>query len=140
RVVRDHDDGLAELANGAAQEVEDLSACTRVEVAGWLVGENDVGPRHQGSRHRHPLLLTTGELRWQMVEAVAHPHGVDDAIEPVGVDAVAAQGEGEGDVLESVEGRDQVERLKDEADPPAPQERERGVVERTEVDVANEDL
>ena len=37
----DHDDGLAELVDRAAQEAEDLGAGARVEVAGRLVGEDD---------------------------------------------------------------------------------------------------
>src|ERR687886_1740039 len=39
RVVRDHDDRLAELVDGAAQQVENLARGLRVEVAGRLVGE-----------------------------------------------------------------------------------------------------
>ena len=62
RVVGDHHDGLAELVDGLAHEVEDLGAGLRVEVAGRLVGEDDVGPAGQGPGHGDPLLLAARQL------------------------------------------------------------------------------
>ena len=62
RVVGDHHDGLAELAHGLAHEGEDLGAGAAVEVAGGLVGEDDLGPAGEGPGHGHALLLAAGEL------------------------------------------------------------------------------
>src|SRR4051794_11423062 len=42
RVMGDHHDGLGEFPNCGAHEVEDLCAGAGVEVAGRLVGENDL--------------------------------------------------------------------------------------------------
>ena len=71
RVVGDHDDGLAQLPHGPAHEVEDLGAGAAVEVAGGLVGEDDLRPPGQGPGHRHPLLLAAGELAGPVLEPVA---------------------------------------------------------------------
>ena len=58
----DHHDRLAELAHGAAHEREDLGAGARVEVAGRLVGEDDLRPAGQGPGDGDALLLAAGEL------------------------------------------------------------------------------
>jgi hypothetical protein len=42
RVVRDHDDRLLELAVEQAEQVEDLAGAGAVEVAGRLVGDEQV--------------------------------------------------------------------------------------------------
>jgi hypothetical protein len=60
--VRHHDDRLAELADRRAQEPEYLGAAGRVEVAGRLVGEDNVRPGDQRPRAGDPLLLAAGQL------------------------------------------------------------------------------
>ncbi len=45
-----------------------------VEVAGGLVGEEDLRPVGEGARHRHALLLAPRELRRVVVPAVAEAH------------------------------------------------------------------
>ena len=66
-------------------------------------------------------------------------HGVDDRVEPFGVDVGARDVERQGDVLLGRERRDQVERLEHEADPVAPQLRQELVVQQRQVHVADED-
>ena len=63
--------GLAELAHGLAHEGEDLGAGAAVEVAGGLVGEDDLGLAGQGPGHGDPLLLAAGELARAVLQAVA---------------------------------------------------------------------
>jgi hypothetical protein len=65
-----------------------------------------------------------------VVQAVADADGVDQLVEPGVVDAAAGDRERQQDVLARVEDRQQVEGLEDEADPLAPQQRQRAVVER----------
>ena len=76
-VVGDHHDRLAELPHGLAHEGEDLGAGAAVEVAGGLVGEDDLRAAGEGAGHGHALLLATGELAGPVLEAVAEPDGVD---------------------------------------------------------------
>ena len=71
RVVGDHHDGLAEVAHGGGHERQDLGGGVRVQVAGRLVGEDDLGPLDQRPGHRDPLLLAAGELRRLVVQPVA---------------------------------------------------------------------
>ena len=52
------------------------SADGRVEVAGGLVGQDQVRVGDQGPGHRHPLLLATGELAGTVVDPVGQAHPV----------------------------------------------------------------
>ena len=116
-VVGDHDDGLAELVDGGAQEGEDLTTRARVEVACRLVGEDQIGPGRQGAGDGDALLLATGELARAMGQAVAEADGLDDRAQPRSVGAAAGQGQQERDVLLGVERRQQVVGLEHEPDP-----------------------
>ena len=62
RVVGDHHDRLLELAVELFEQVEDLAAGGAVEVAGRLVGHQQVGVGDDRPGDRHALLLAAGEL------------------------------------------------------------------------------
>ena len=115
-VVGDHDDGLAELAHRVAQETEHLGAGAGVEVAGRLVGEDDLGPGDQGPGAGDPLLLAAGQLAGPVPEPVAQADGVDDRVEPVLVGLAPGDGQRQQDVLLRGQRGQQVELLEDEAD------------------------
>ena len=74
RVVRHHDDRLAELLVQAPQQLEDLVARLRVEVARGLVGDQDLRVGHDRARDRDALLLAARELP----RVVVHPVGEAD--------------------------------------------------------------
>ena len=139
RVVGDHHDRLAVLPHGTAHEVEDLGAGSRVEVAGRLVGEHDVGPGVEGPGDRDALLLAAGELARTVLQAVGETDRLDDLVEPLTVDGVAAEHQRQRDVLLGGQRRDQVVGLEDEPDGLAPELGELLVVELGEVGVADED-
>ena len=61
-LVGDEDDGGALLAGGADQQVHDLLAGERVQRAGRLVGEEDLGLGDQPAGERDPLRLAAGQL------------------------------------------------------------------------------
>ena len=133
RVVGDHDDGLAHRAHGGAEELEHLGAGGGVEVAGGLVGEDELGPGGQRPRHGDPLLLAAGELGRTMAQTRAEADRVDDPIDPLAVGLAAGEREGQGDVLVRGQRRHQVVRLEHEADPVAAQPGQRPVVEGAEL-------
>ena len=61
-IVGDHDHRLAEVVDGAAQQLEHLGRGLGVEVAGRLVGEDDRRARDERPRDRDALRLAAGEL------------------------------------------------------------------------------
>src|SRR3989304_4952260 len=61
-VMRNQHDGLAELVDGAAEEIQQLSTRPGIEVARWLVGEDDLGPGGERPSSGYPLLLPAREL------------------------------------------------------------------------------
>ena len=128
----DHDDRLAELVDGAAQEVEHVAAGRRVEVAGRLVGEDHGGAGDQCPRDRDALLLAAGELGRAMGAPVPESDGLDQRLEPGGIGVLAGDPHRQQHVLLGGEDRQQVVALEDEADLRAPQEREVVVIERVE--------
>ena len=92
RIVGDHHDGLSHLADRLAHERQDLGARTGVEVAGRLVGEDDLRPAGQRPGHCHTLLLAAGQLRRSMAEPVAETDGVDHQVAATRCRACARQG------------------------------------------------
>jgi hypothetical protein len=119
RVVGDHDNGLAEIADGAVEEVEDVRGRAGVEVPGRLVGEHDIRAGDQGAGAGDALLLAAGQLGRLVAQPVAEADRVDHRGQPFLIGLPAGQVEGKRDVLERGQGRDQVERLEHEADPVA---------------------
>ena len=67
--VGNHNNGFTLLVELIEQR-KDLFGGDRIEVAGRFIGEHKVGVVDQRSRDRNPLLLTTGKLRWTMVQAI----------------------------------------------------------------------
>jgi hypothetical protein len=62
RVVRDHDDRVALGTGDLTKHGQDLAAALRIEVAGGLVGEDQLGFQQQRTGDRDALLLAAGQL------------------------------------------------------------------------------
>ena len=131
-VVGHHHDRLAELVDGPAQQLEHVATRVRVEIAGRLVGEHDRRPRDERARHRDALRLSAGELVGSMGAAVLEPDRPDQGLAPGLVRLVAADPNGEQNVLLGIEYREQVVALEDEADLLATQQRQLAIRERVE--------
>jgi hypothetical protein len=138
-VVGHHHHGLAEVVDRLAQHAQDLVARLGVEVAGRLVGEHHRRLRDQRARHRHALLLAAGQLGRAVGEPIRETNGVDQAAQPLVVDATAGDRERQHDVLLSREDRDQVEELEDEAELVAAQLGEVAVVEVADLHAVEHD-
>ena len=59
----DKDDGFALLIQ-LLQEANQFRGEAGIEIPGRFVGQNHRRFIDQSPRHRHPLLLTDGQLRW----------------------------------------------------------------------------
>ena len=128
-IVGDHHDGLAELVDRLAQQLQHLLA--RPSSRGCRSARRRRHRRLRGerARHRDALLLAARELRGPMRAPVAEADRRDQPLDPLGVGLHAGDRERQHDVLLRRQHRDQVEELEDEAELVAAQLGERGVVE-----------
>ena len=128
----DQDERRAVGARQLEQEVHDLLAGGAVEIAGRLVGQQELGPTHEGAGDGDALLLAARELRGVVADAMARARR---AAAPTGeLEGIGATGElqRQRHVLVRRHGRNEMEALEDDADVVAPQPRP-GVVERPEI-------
>jgi hypothetical protein len=117
-----HEHRGAELVD-LDQQLDQLPARHRVEVAGRLVGDEDGGIVDQGPRNGGALLLATRKLGRQMVCVVLQPDQAEQLRNPLPHDRSrnSCDVEREGDVLPHRLVRQQPEILEDDADsPPKP--------------------
>jgi hypothetical protein len=58
--VRDDQDGRSEIPMQVVDEPEDIRTGCCVEIAGWLIRQEDRWVNGKGARYRNPLPLTAG--------------------------------------------------------------------------------
>jgi len=115
--VSDHDDSVA-FAVDALEFVHDGEGRVRVEIARGLVGEDNLWVRDDGAGDGGALLLAAGELEGEVVFFVFHIEAVEGfgGLDEAAGFVVAGVDEGEGDIFDDREIRDEVEVLENEAD------------------------
>src|SRR5262249_30702282 len=116
-IVGYHDDGDA-VAVHLLEELHDLARHQRIEVAGGLIAEEEVGLADEGAGDGDALLLPARELRRKMAAARREVDALEDALDLVAALAgrQAAVAERQIDVVPDVEVGHEVEALGDEAD------------------------
>src|SRR5215510_2544496 len=126
-----HQGGLA-LGVTLEHQLNDLGAGRLVEIAGWLVRDEDRRIRHERTRERDALLLATGQLRRIVVAALGEANRRK-------LPGGAFVGVGRADelkrycyVLERGHGGNEVERLEHNADIAAAKPRQRILIEGSE--------
>src|SRR6185503_11780312 len=140
-VVRHHDDRLAELHVELLEERQHFGRRLAVEVAGRLVGDDQLRIGDEGARDCHALLLAAGELRGVVFRAVGEPDQAQrrgDVLAPL---APGERGECERQlhVLERGQHRHQVVELEHEADRGGAPVGEVGLGQHGDVDAIDED-
>ena len=117
RRVGHHDDGRAFLVE-LAEHAHDLLAVRGVEVAGRLVGQDQLGLADQGAGDGDALLLAARQLRRPMLGAVRDADLVEHSLDPLPAlrCRVIVIEQRELDILAHRKLVDQVEALEDEAD------------------------
>ncbi len=126
RAVGHHQEAAAGSLDQIARERENLIRGCLVEVAGGLVGEQKQRFCRQRPADRDPLLLASGQLFGIALEQPAKPEPLHQFAVPGGI--VTARNAGlEHEVIFDIKARDQVELLKHQTQPVAPQCRPAGV-------------
>ena len=97
-----------------------------VEIAGGLVGEQQQRLYRQRAADRDPLLLAAGQLLGIALQQIAEPEPLHQLGMPGGIVA-AGDARLEREIVRDIEARDQVELLKHQAEPVAPQRGAAGI-------------
>ncbi len=79
-IVRDHQHGHPALAIELDDELVDLIAGLRVEVAGGLVCEENTRLQHERTRERDTLLLTTRELAGTVLQTITDADAIEQRL------------------------------------------------------------
>src|SRR3990170_2453691 len=118
-LVGDQQHGDAAVAVETLQDLHDLDAGAAVEIAGGLVGQDQLGVVDQRARDRHPLLLPAGELVGRVVGTLADAHRAQELhgllVTVAHAAAAAVVEQRQLDVLEGGGARQQAEVLEHEA-------------------------
>src|SRR5215470_14580454 len=141
RTMTDDDDGAAGMG-AIAQRRQDRPAVGVIEIAGWLVREQEGWIVQHRPAERHPLLLAAGHLRGMMIAPLGHAEALEQrhrAASPLGVDAGRIPC-GEQHVLERGERGQKQERLEDEPQPAAALAALRCAPELADTAIAEADL
>ena len=117
RVVRDHHDGGMQLRVQHLEGFKEDGGVARIERAGGLVGKDQLRVGDDGARRGHALTLAARHLARIFLQDVRHAQHVRGAIDlrADGIGLLALDGKGQGDVLETGQGVQQVGVLEDEA-------------------------
>ena len=123
RRVRDHDQGHSARALQIEQKVQNCRCIGAVEIAGWLIGENERRIVDDAARDGDSLTLPAGQLLGQVRGAVGETDRLERFLNPAPPLARAgARAEHRHlDVLAGGQGGKQIELLKHDADFGAPQ-------------------
>ena len=114
----DQDDGLVIGAGKGTDHLHDFGGGSGVQVAGGLIGKDNVRPGDKGPCNAGALLLTAGHLGGEVVQTVGQSHPAEHG--PGGFFPLflgdAPEHEGEGDILGGGEVGQQVVGLEHKAD------------------------
>lgn len=120
-VVGDQDHGGLLLAVEGEQEIEHMLAIGAVEVPGRFIRHQDWRLGDEGARQRNPLLFAAGKLHWIVMSALREADPFEQFFRTLlQIPGVAAQLGGQQNIFKGCKCRDQLIRLKNEANfPPA---------------------
>ena len=118
-----------------------LARAVRVEVAGGLVGEDELRPVHEGAGNGHALQLAAGELPRHALGALGETDRAEHGRHsPRALCRIAAeQGQWQADILRHAQVGQNVEALENKTEAVPAQARERVVAERGELHAAERD-
>ena len=118
RIVGDDDQRGALLPAGVPDQLQDFTGGLQIQVAGGLIGEQDLGRRDQRPGDAHALLLAAGHAARRVVHVALQSHGIQHLRGALAAHrpAHAAVHQRRGHVVQRALGGKQVEGLEYEAD------------------------
>ncbi len=78
--VRDHDQCRSLASRQVEQEVGDAIGCIAIEIAGWFIGQEQLGLMQQRTRYGYALTFTTAESTGYVIDATAQAHFFDQLL------------------------------------------------------------
>ena len=115
-IVGDHHNRLSELFVQLAQHFQHYIGIFRVEVAGRLVGEENLWLVDDGAGNGDSLLFAAGHFGWLVIQAAFEAQQFCHDVKTMRVEAVAVNILCDGDVAFRGHSGQQIEALKDETD------------------------
>ena len=126
RAVGHHQEAAAGSRDQIARQRQHVVGGRLVEIAGRLVGEQQQRLYRQRAADRDPLLLAAGQLLGIALQQAAEPEPLHQFGMP-GRIVTAGDAGLEREIVLDIQARDQVELLKHQAEPIAPQRRPAGI-------------
>ena len=114
-IVGDQHERGSQIPVQLHHQIDDRSAGRRVEVAGRLVGEEDLGADAESPSQCHPLLFAPGELSGIMVFPPTESDSIEQFASPRRGAGIPAELQRDLNVFLGGKRRYQLERLKDKA-------------------------
>ena len=111
-------------------QVDDLLTGKHIQIAGWLIRQNQPGLGRKGTGQRHPLLLSPGKMFRIMTQTLRQPHPFEPEFSLTPGMRCPGQFQRQHDVFQRIERRQQLERLKDKAQQTSTQTRPRIFIQR----------
>lgn len=142
RVVGGHNQGFVGLTGQLQQELHNGPAGIFVQVAGWLVGQEQGGIVGDGSQNGNTLLLAARQPVGEGILAVAQADPFQQAFDLFlpGRSEAAVEVHGQRHIFKNGQGRDQVEKLKDKADMLPPEQGPLALAQAVNGDAIDQDI
>ena len=132
-VMGDQNKRRAAFLMAAEQKLDNVASCGLVEIAGRFVGDDDGGIGGERTRKRDALLLAAGKRGGIVMQARAQADRGKLALGACQRVGRAGEFERDCDVFQRRHGRDQMERLKDDADGAAAKTRQLIFIEPAQI-------
>jgi len=116
RIVRDEDKRGPSTAIQFEHDLYDHAASLGVEIAGWLIGEKNLGTVDERAGERDALLFPAGKLRRIMIDALGKPYTSEQIQAECARATIAPKLDRNRDVLQRRQSGDQLEILKYKTD------------------------
>lgn len=141
RVVSCHDEGFVRLAGQFEEQPHNRLAGIFIQVAGWLIGEQQRGVVGDSPQNGNALLLPPGKVIGEGVLAVLQADPLDEVVDLVLSRRCQAvvQLEGQGDIFKDGQGGDEIKKLEDKADMLPAKERALSLIQAGDGDLVDED-